>query len=287
MFKLRNLISHHTPQSVVEKYQLGISLSGGGARGILHIGVLEALHQHGLRPDIVSGTSIGAFVGVLYAAGMEPLQILEMVKSSKMYKLIKWKVPSSGLLDINKVLPVLQKYIPVDDFSALEMPFYCSVTNLNSGLSETKSSGKLFQWVLASASIPLVFEPQVIEGNTYVDGGLLNNLPVHSIRDQCRFLIGVNVNHNGPEENITGFRAIAERAFRLAMAKNVHESLTICDFVINPPETRFFSIFDFRRANEIYQIGFDETERRMPELLEFMARRKVVQEKEGAIIRKS
>ena len=132
---------------------------------------------------------------------------------------------------------------------------------------------------MASASIPLVFEPQIIEGNTYVDGGLLNNLPVHSIRGQCRFLVGVNVNHNGPEENITGFRAIAERAFRLVMAKNVHESFAICDFVINPPETRFFSIFDFRRANEIYRIGFDETERRMPELLELIARRKVLQEK--------
>ena len=91
MFKLRNLINHHTPESSVEKYQLGISLSGGGARGILHIGVLEALHKYGLHPDIVSGTSIGAFVGVLYAAGMEPLQILDMVKSSKMYKMIKWR----------------------------------------------------------------------------------------------------------------------------------------------------------------------------------------------------
>ena len=108
--------SHHTNERLNGKYKLGITLSGGGARGILHIGVLEAFHQHGLHPDIVSGT--------------------------------------------NKALSVLQKYIPVDDFSSLKIPFYCSVTNLNSGLSETKSSGSLFQWVLASASIPLVFEPQ-------------------------------------------------------------------------------------------------------------------------------
>lgn len=253
--------------------KLGITLSGGGARGILHIGVLEAFHQHGLYPDIVSGTSIGAFVGVLYAAGIEPMQILEEVKSSKLYKMIKWKVPSSGLLDIKKMLTVLQKCIAVDDFGALKIPFCCSVTNLNSGLSEIKSSGKLFQWVLASACIPLIFEPQFINGKTYVDGGLLNILPAQSIRPQCQVLIGVNVNHFGPEENLSGFKAIAERTFRLTMAKNVQDSFTICDYVINPTDTKGYSIFDFGRANEIFRIGFDETERRMTELLEVIANR--------------
>jgi NTE family protein len=196
-----------------------------------------------------------------------------------MYKLINRKVPSSGLLDIHKIQSVLQKYIPEDDFQALKIPCCCSVTNLNSGLSETKCSGKLFQWVLASASIPLVFEPQVIEGNTYVDGGLLNNLPAQSIRSQCQFLIGVNVNHNGPEENIRGFKAIAERAFRLTMAKNVHESFAVCDYVINPPQTRVYSIFDFGRASEIFRIGYEETEQRMPELFNIIADRKVLLEK--------
>ena len=279
MLKTTELNSHNSIEKPVGKYKLGISLSGGGARGILHIGVLEALHKYGIYPDIISGTSIGAFVGVLYAAGVEPLEILDLVKSSKMYKMIKWKVPSSGLLDLNKILSVLQKYIPVDDFDALKIPFCCSVTNLNSGQSEIKSSGKLFQWVLASASIPLVFEPQIIGGNTYVDGGLLNNLPAQCIRDQCQFLIGVNVNHNGPEENITGFKAIAERAFRLTMAKNVHESFAICDFIINPPETSVYSIFDFGRATEIFRIGFQETERRIAEIIDIIAHRSIVLEK--------
>jgi NTE family protein len=279
MLNIGKLINRRKVEKPQEKFKFGISLSGGGARGILHLGVLEALAIHGIHPEIISGTSIGAFIGVMYAAGMEPLQILELVKSSKMYKMIKWKVPSSGLLDMKKVLEVLQKYIPEDDFSALKKPFCCSVTNLNSGLAEMKSSGKLFQWVLASASIPLLFEPQVIGGNTYVDGGLLNNLPAQCIRDKCRLLIGVNVNHNGPEANISGFRAIAERAFRLTMAKNVHESFAICDFILNPPQTRLFSIFDFGKADDIFRVGFDETSRRMPELFEIIATRNILLEK--------
>jgi len=251
-------------------YKFGIALSGGGARGILHIGVLEALRKYGIHPEIISGTSMGALVGVLYASGMEPLQILDLVKSSKLHRMINWKLPTNGLLDLKKARFILEKNIPEDNFSSLKKPFYCTVTNLNSGLMETKISGNLFQWVLASASIPVIFEPQIIDGTTYVDGGLFNNLPVDCIRDQCRFLIGVHVNRNDQEENITGFKAIAERTFRLIFAKNVHESLAVCDFVIDPPQTRLFNTFDFGKADEIFKIGFEETEQRILELADLV-----------------
>jgi len=260
-------------------YKFGIALSGGGARGIVHIGVLEALHKYGIRPEIISGTSMGALVGVFYAAGYEPRQILDLVKMNKTMKLFKWQLPSSGLIDLKKLLSVLEKNIGTDDFSALTKPFYCSVVNLNSGHSEIKSSGKLFQWVLASASIPVIFEPQIIDGMTYVDGGLLNNLPVDCIRDQCRIMIGVHVNHNGPEENITGIKTVAERTFRLAVGQNVRDSLAKCDFVIDPPETRRFNTFDFKKADEIFQIGFEETEKRILEMFDSIDLNQVIKEK--------
>ncbi|MBL7970078.1 MAG: patatin-like phospholipase family protein [Prolixibacteraceae bacterium] len=262
-----------------KQYKFGIALSGGGARGILHIGVLEALHKYGIRPEIISGTSAGALVGAFYAAGMEPLQILELIKSSKITQVIKWRVPSGGLIDLKKALFILEKNIGEDNFSALKKPFYCSVVNLNSGQSEIKSEGKLFQWVLASASIPVIFEPQIIDGVTYIDGGLLNNLPVDCIRDKCRILIGVHVNHNGPEKNITGMKAIAERTFRLAIGQNVSESLAKCDFVIDPPETRLYNTFDFKKADEIFKIGFDETEKRILEMFDSVDLNQVLQEK--------
>jgi NTE family protein len=260
-------------------YTFGIALSGGGARGIVHLGVLEALHKYGIHPEIVSGASMGALIGVFYAAGFEPLQILDLVKSQKMVKMFKWQVPSGGLIDLKKVLSLLEDNIETDDFSSLKKPFYCSVVNLNSGHSEIKSEGKLFQWVLASASIPVIFEPQIIDGNTYVDGGLLNNLPVDSIRDQCRILIGVHVNHDGTEDNISGIKAIAERTFRLVMSQNVRESLAKCDFVIDPPETRKYNTFDFKKADEIFKIGFDETEKRLLEMFDSIDLNQVIQEK--------
>lgn len=269
-------ISRFETTNFLTMYKFGISLSGGGARGIMHIGVLEALNKYGIYPEIISGTSMGALVGVFYASGMQPLQILKLVKSSKMHQLIKWKLPSAGLLDMKKVQQLLQEHIPHDDFGSLKMPFYCNVSNLNSGLSETKSTGKLHRWVLASASIPVIFEPQIIDGNTYVDGGLFENLPVDCIRKQCRYLIGVHVNHNGPEENISGIKAIAERTFRLAITQNVSTSLSKCDFIIDPENTRLFNTFDFSKADEIFKLGYESTEQILLELFGTVDIRKVL-----------
>jgi NTE family protein len=270
-----------------KNYKFGIALSGGGARGIVHIGVLEALHKYGIRPEIISGVSAGALVGVFYAAGMEPLEILELVKSNKLVKMFKWQLPSNGLIDIKKIISILENHIPADDFSSLLKPFYCSVVNLNSGMLESINEGKLFQWVLASASIPIIFEPQIINGITYVDGGLLNNLPVDCIRDQCQILIGVHVNHNGTAENISGIKAVAERSLRLAMGQNVRESLAKCDFIIDPPETRKFNTFDFKKADEIFKIGFEEAEKRILEIFDSIDVNQIALEKmKNAIIMK-
>ena len=246
--------------------RFGITLSGGGARGIAHIGVLEALEKYGIKPQVVSGTSMGSIVGAFYAAGYPPKDLLKVLMERKFHHLVNWNKPFSGLIDLDKVKGLLEEVIGEDDFSSLKMPFYCAVTNLNSGLVEIKSEGELFKWVVASASIPVVFEPQVIDGQTYVDGGLLNNLPTESIRDECQFLIGVHVNHNGPEEDVKGLKTLAERAFRLGIAQNVEKSKVLCDFYIEPPDARNYSTFAFNKAEEIYEVGFNETEKKLRDL---------------------
>ena len=257
--------------------KFGIALSGGGARGIAHIGVLQALEEFGIKPQVVSGTSMGAIVGVFYAAGYSPKEMLKILVDRKFHKMINWHRPFSGLIDIGQVKKVMADMIGPDDFSSLKMPFYCAVTNLNSGLEEIKTEGKLFQWVMASTSIPVVFEPQIINGQTYVDGGLLNNLPAGAIRDKCQVLIGVHVNHIGPEEEVKGLKTIAERAFRLGIAQNVEESKRICDFVIDPPEARNFNTFNFNKTAEIYQVGYDATVKQIMKLFEDIDLEKVTE----------
>ncbi|MFW6275473.1 MAG: patatin-like phospholipase family protein [bacterium] len=257
--------------------RFGITLSGGGARGIAHIGVLDALEKYGIKPQVVSGTSMGAIVGVFYAAGYRPKDLLDILLKHKLHKLVNWHKPFSGLIDLDKGKELLKEIIGEDDFSSLKMPFYCAVTNLNSGEVEIKSEGGLFKWVVASTSIPVVFEPQIIDGQTYVDGGLLNNLPAESIRDECQFLIGVHVNHNGPEKDVKGLKTVAERAFRLGIAQNVESSKVLCDFFIEPPEARNYSTFAFNKAKEIYEVGYKQTEKQLRELFNDIDLEKVME----------
>lgn len=250
----------------MSKYKLGIVLSGGGARGIAHLGVLDSLHKHGIEPDVVSGASMGAIVGSFYAAGHEPKFILEEVKKEKLTKFLSWSLPGDGFLDLDYMEALLAKHISKDDFSALKKPFFVSVTNLNSGKNEIINQGLLFDYVIASSSIPVIFKPRMINDNTYVDGGILNNMPAVAIRDICEKIIGVNINHSGPLEKIHGMKEIVERCLRLAIESNIKENMSACDIIIQPEKMKGISTFDFRRADEIYQIGYDATEEMMPEI---------------------
>ncbi len=240
-----------------QKYKIGIAFSGGGARGIAHLGVLDAMHDRGIEPQVIAGTSMGAIVGCFYAAGYTPKEILEEIKKEKITKFLSWKVPGDGLLDLENMEQLLRSKIPTDDFSALRKPLYVAVSNLNSGEYEIIHSGPLFKFIIASASIPIVFKPILIDGNLYVDGGLLRNLPAKELRGISEKIIGVNVNLSAPMKRISGIKQIAERCLRLGIESNMREDLEACDLVIRPLTVHKFNTFDFRKADAIYQVGYE------------------------------
>ena len=250
----------------MSKHKLGIVLSGGGARGIAHLGVLDALHRHGIEPDLIAGASMGAIVGCFYAAGIEPQYILEEIKKERLSKFLSWSLPGDGFLDLEHIEELLGQHVGKNDFSALKKTFFVSVSNLNSGKNEVIGKGRLFEFVIASASIPIVFKPRIINGKMYVDGGLQNNLPALAVRDYCERLIGVNVNHSGPLDKINGIKEIAERCLRLAIEGSVKENLDVCDVVIQPDKAKDYNTFDFRKADEIYKSGYESTGAMMDEI---------------------
>ena len=257
LFKKR--IQPHDPPPVTAG--LGIALSGGSARGFAHIGVLKALSEHGVEPEVIAGTSMGSIVGVLYAAGYTPDEIQEIVTRRRAIRMVRLTWSRRGLFDMRKVRKTLESKIKTDDFSALKKPFFVTVSNINLGKSEIISSGKLFDYVIASSSVPVIFAPQVINNVTYVDGGLYNNLPANAIRDKCKILIGSHVNYIGKVDNFHGLRHIAERAFTLGIDYNVIPSKKLCDFLIEPPKMQEYSYWDFGKAPEIVEVGYNHTKK--------------------------
>lgn len=237
---------------------IGISLSGGGARGIAHIGVLQALEELGIFPDVISGTSAGALVGALYASGQKPAEILRIFKDSSLRKLFRVSLPTIGLSDNRYLREVMAEVIGIDDFAALQKPLYISVTNLTTGQCEIVSEGKLFDVAVASCSIPILFKSVKIGESIYADGGLMNNLPVEPLIDTCDRVIGVNVTPVDHEGKLGNLLDIGSRVLELSLWANVEPRLQQCDIKLEPQADEY-GLFDLSKAQEIYEAGYLET----------------------------
>jgi NTE family protein len=247
-------------------YKIGLVLSGGGARGFAHLGVITALNESGIIPDVISGTSAGAIIGALYADGYNPKQILKLLNSGSRLDFMRPALPREGLLQINGIIKILKNCLQSKTFEELKIPLYVSATDLNNGKAVYFSEGNLLDPVIASASIPVLFQPVKIDDISYVDGGVLDNLPLRPIEKKCRILIGSFVNPVGYIEKISGLINIAERTFMLSMSKEIYEKAKRFNLFIAPAELRNFKILDPEKADELFEIGYDATKEKLKDI---------------------
>lgn len=234
--------------------KIGIALAGGGARGIAHIGVLAALEELDFTPQVFSGASAGALIGALYAAGNRPQDLLDICVNTSLFSLFRPTLFSFGLADLSRLKSILAEHIEEDSFESLARPLHISLTNLSKGCPEIRSRGPLFDVVVASCSIPILFKAQELGGDLYADGGVMNNLPVEPLREQCDFVIGVNVNPIFPNKELSGLKALTYRTLELVLWTNVEARLASCDLAIEP-HADSFKLFDLSKAEEIYALG--------------------------------
>jgi NTE family protein len=249
-----------------KKFKTGLVLSGGGARGFAHLGVIQALNEAGIFPDVISGTSAGAIVGVLYADGYAPREILALMNWASRFDFMRPALPREGLLQINGVDKILKANLRAKTFEELKIPLFVSATDLNQGKSVYFSKGDLFEPVMASASIPVLFQPVKINNVSYVDGGVLDNLPIKPIENSCQVIIGSFVNPIGYVEKVTGLINIAERTFLLSMSKDVVEKSKRFDLYIAPPELRNYGILDPEKSQEIFDLGYSATKEKLTDI---------------------
>ncbi|HZV68099.1 MAG TPA: patatin-like phospholipase family protein [Saprospiraceae bacterium] len=251
-------------------HKIGIALSGGGTRGVVHIGVLKALEENGIFPTIISGCSAGSIVGVMYAQGYSPSEIYAIASERSLLWMFSLRLPTKGFVTHAFLRKMLKKYIPGNNFEDLKKPLYIAISNLNSGKAEIKNTGPIHDVVIASCSIPVLFEPIHMNENWYVDGGLLMNLPVSPIRDKATFIIGVNLIPRKEliSEKVNTISGVAARMFNLAALNTIEPELKYCDMVIEPLDIYKYSRFNFTNIKEMHEIGYNEALRIMPLLKE-------------------
>ncbi|MBX2875138.1 MAG: patatin-like phospholipase family protein [Saprospiraceae bacterium] len=238
--------------------KIGLALSGGGARGVAHIGVLRALAENGIEPDLLSGTSAGAIVATWYSAGLSIEQMLEIVAESSLFKAFKIVIPNTGLTSLSYLKERLARAIPEDNFASLKKPTYIAISNLNKGQLEFRNEGPLFDVVTASSSIPLIFKPVEIDGEIYVDGGVFCNLPVDPIKELADYVIGVDVMPavEWESKSLNGWFGIGIRCFELSVHANSVAQKQLCDHLIEVEKAVSYHTFQFNKYKELEELGY-------------------------------
>lgn len=237
----------------------GLVLSGGGARGVSHLGVLKALDEFGVRFDYLAGTSAGGIAACLYSYGYPPDDILKIIKETRFYKSLKLAWTWTGLLSFDGLRELLLKYMPENTFDSLKIPVTLAATEIQKGRVEYISQGELITALQATCAVPAVFAPVQYRGGIYVDGGLTDNLPVKSIHDRCDFIIGSHCNFISSRFDLKNLRSVVERSLLMAINGNTMVSKTLCDVLIDPPDVGAYSGFDLGKAVEIFEIGYRYT----------------------------
>lgn len=214
-------------------------------------------------PDVIAGVSAGSIAGVLYAAGLPPESILKLFMQLKFTDLCRFHISKGSLLDMSRFRNLLSKILKGKEcLEDLQIPMYIGVTDFDNGEPAVFSRGPISERVAASCSIPIAFSPVKIDGVNYVDGGVLRNLPAWTIRDKCKYLIGVDCSPMGREKySSRSMLDIAFRSFRLIAKSTVPYDRQLCDLVIDTPDIAHYKTFNLKDIRRCFQSGYDSARR--------------------------
>ncbi len=239
-----------------KKYKTGFAFSGGGAKGAAHCGALQALYEFGVKADIVAGTSAGSIAATLYASGMSPVEITDNFSNLDFRDLLGTQLPKGGMFDTKPLVRHLKKIIPYERLEDLPVRTMVVATSLERGAVRFFEDGEIAPRVAASCSIPLIYQPVKIDGEHYVDGGVLMNLPVSALRDKCEKVIALNLHQAGEIRYRDSLYSVAMRSFTLMFLSNIMEDAARADMVIDI-DTSSYSAYDLSNIESLFYLGYN------------------------------
>ena len=251
---------------------IGLALSGGAARGIAHIAVLDVLEQEGVPIHAIAGTSAGSIIGALYCAGMPVSEIQRILLNAKWTDILKFIVPRTGLISSEGIFEFMEDVLPVKKFSALPLPFAAVATDLRTAQKIVITSGSIAKAVQASCSLPVIFTPTEINNKVLVDGGVSSQVPVRTVREEFGItkVVAVNVNYKALElEQFDNIIKIAAHLSALWASRNAREEERLADVVIQV-NARDIPLYDLSKSMELLRRGKEAAEEKLPEIRALM-----------------
>ncbi|MBC2838253.1 patatin-like phospholipase family protein [Robiginitalea sp. SC105] len=241
----------------------GIVFSGGGVRGMAHIGLVKALREHDITPQWVAGSSVGALVGAMYADDISIDGMLSFFKETPLFRYNFFSISKPGFIDTDRYHKLFEAYWPANSFEALKRRLYVAATNLNKGQEAFFQSGELIRPLLASAALPPIFSPVKMGNTLYADGGIMNNFPLEPIAPHCRYVIGSNVAVIGElgTRDIRSSLQLTNRTTALMIYAINRDKIQSCNLIFEPPELERIGVLDKKGIERAYRIGYEHAMR--------------------------
>ncbi len=281
--------------------KIGLVLSGGGAKGIAHIGALKVIEEAGVELDFIAGSSMGAIVGGLYASGYSATELDSIFRNTDFNEIIQDNFPrgsktfyekanseryaltlpfnnfkitfpkgiSSGQNIYNKLVKLMYHVKDIDDFSQLPIPFFCMATDVENGVEVLLDQGYLPEAVIASGAFPSLFEPEEVNGLILIDGGVLNNYPVEEIRERgAEIVIGLDVQHGlRDREELLSASDILLQINNYRTVGAMTEKANMTDVYIKP-EVEAYSVIDFDKIDTLIALGENAAMAKLDDLVQ-------------------
>lgn len=237
----------------------GLALGGGVVLGAAHVGILKAIDEFDIKIDMISGTSIGAFVAALYAFGKNSQEIMQLASELKWFDITGISLSRYGLLSNEKLGSLILEHIGDKDIMDSNIPLFMIATDITNGEKVILDKGPVASAVMASTCIPGIFKPVEIDGKILVDGGIVENVPVISLRKMgADPVIGVDLNHwhtYGKPQHI--FDVILN-SFHFLIRETTRLQTETADFMINPNLAEF-NRTDTSQVEELIERGYQDS----------------------------
>ncbi|MEM7486365.1 MAG: patatin-like phospholipase family protein [Bacteroidota bacterium] len=248
---------------IIGAKNIGLVLSGGGIRGMAHIGLIKAMREFDIEANTIAGSSVGALVGALYANGNSEKDMLEFFKQTPLFQYNFFAISKPGFIDTERYFDIFKSYFPKNSFESLEKSLYVVATDLLKGKEKLFSEGELIRPLLASAALTPVFSPVEINGILYADGGIMNNFPKECVDDKTDFIIGSNVSIVGELEkkHLKNSFQLAGRVTGLMIYASNNQKVKACDFYIEPKELETIGMLDKKGIEKAFTLGYDYASR--------------------------
>lgn len=249
-----------------DKHELGIAFGGGGVRGFMHLGVLKALEEEGIKPGVVGGTSAGAIAATLYASGMTFEEMEAAIEEVGISDMADFVVSPKGLVNGKKLSEWINSQVGYDDLTDMPIPVAVTATNLTTQQVVIIRSGNPGHAVQTSSTIPGAFVPVENQGDILVDGGVLSVIPVATVRELgAQKVIAVDIYcHNQPTPDVSASN-IMLAAFRMQSCRLSQQELDSADIIIAPKfEPSSSGAFD--EKEQAIEAGYLATKEMMAEI---------------------